>query len=145
MLKEFRTFITRGNAVDLAIAIIIGAAFGRIISSLVSDIIMPPVGMLLSGLDFENLFVALRGGPYPTLAAAKAAGAPTINYGVFINTVINFLIVALILFAVIRAINRLHQEPEAAPGTKSCPYCLSNIPLNATRCPHCTSDLRAVA
>ncbi len=145
MVKEFKTFITRGNAIDLAIAIIIGAAFGRVISSLVSDIIMPPVGMLLRGLDFENLFVTLRGGPYPTLAAAKAAGVPTINYGVFINTAIDFLIVALIMFAVIRMINRMHSEPEATPATKPCPYCLSNIPLNATRCPQCTSDLRAVA
>ncbi|HEV2356288.1 MAG TPA: large-conductance mechanosensitive channel protein MscL [bacterium] len=143
MLKEFREFAMRGNLLDMAIGIILGAAFGRIISSLVNDIVMPPIGLALGGLDFANLFVTLKGGPYPSVAAAKAAGAPTINYGVFINTIIDFVIVAFVIFLVIRQVNRMRRQPAAAPTTKPCPYCLSAIPLGAVRCPNCTSDLKA--
>jgi len=143
MLKEFREFAMRGNLLDMAIGIVMGAAFGRIISSLVSDVIMPPIGLALGGLDFANLFFTLKGGPYPSVAAAKAAGAPTINYGIFINTVIDFVIVVFVIFLVIRQVNRMQRRPEAAPATKSCPYCLSVIPVGAVRCPNCTSDLRA--
>ena len=143
MLKEFRAFIARGSVVDLAIAVVIGAALGRVITSLVGDIMMPPIGLLANGIDFANLFVPLRGGPYPSLAAAKAAGAPTINYGVFIGTVIDFVLVAFVMFLVIRTVNRLHTEPLPAPTGKPCPYCFSVIPLKATRCPQCTSDLAA--
>lgn len=143
MLKEFREFAMRGNLLDMAIGIVIGAAFGRIISSLVSDVIMPPIGVALGGFDVANLFVTLKGGPFPTVAAAKAAGAPTINYGIFINTIIDFVIVAFVIFLLIRRINRMRRQPETAPTTKSCPYCVSTIPLNAVRCPNCTSDLKA--
>jgi large conductance mechanosensitive channel len=143
MWQEFKAFIMRGNVVDLAVGIIIGAAFGRIVSSLVNDLIMPPIGLLLGRVDFSNLFLNLSGQPYATLAEAKAAGAPTVNYGVFLNTVIDFLIVALAIFLVIRLINRLHQAPPATSTTKACPYCISVIPLNASRCPQCTSELQA--
>lgn len=143
MLKEFREFAMHGNPLDMAVGIIIGAAFGRIVSSLVSDIIMPPIGLVLGGLDFSSLFLTLRGGPYPSVAAAKAAGAPTINYGIFINTVIDFVIVAFAIFLVIRQVNRMRRRPEVAPTTKPCPFCLSVIPLGAVRCPNCTSDLKA--
>lgn len=143
MLKEFREFAMRGNLLDLALGIVIGTAFGRIISSLVSDVIMPPIGLALGGLDFANLFVTLKGGPFPSVAAAKAAGAPTINYGVFINTIIDFVIVAFVMFLVIRQVNRMRRQPEGTPTTKSCPYCVSTIPLKAVRCPNCTSDLKA--
>jgi large conductance mechanosensitive channel len=141
VIREFKAFVARGNMVDLAVAVVIGAAFGRVVSSLVGDIIMPPIGLLLAGVDFTNLFITLRGGPYPSLAAAKAAGAPTINYGIFINTLIDFIIVAFVIFLIVRAINRLRETPEPTPTTKPCPYCLSVIPLNATRCPQCTSNL----
>jgi large conductance mechanosensitive channel len=142
MLKEFREFIMRGNVVDLAVGVIIGGAFGKIVSSLVSDVIMPPIGLLLNGVDFSNLFVSLTGEPFATLAEAQAAGAPTLNYGTFINSVIDFLIVGLVIFLLIRAINRL-QRPAPAPDavTKECPYCFSTIALKATRCPNCTSQL----
>jgi large conductance mechanosensitive channel len=143
MLKEFREFAMRGNVLDMAIGIIIGAAFGRIISSLVNDIVMPPIGLALGGFDFANLFLTLKGGPYPSVAAAKAAGAPTINYGIFINTIIDFVIVAFVIFLVVRQVNRMQRGPEAAPTTKPCPYCLLTIPLGAVRCPNCTSDLAA--
>jgi large conductance mechanosensitive channel len=143
MLREFREFAMRGNLLDMAIGIVIGAAFGRIISSLVNDVIMPPIGLVLGGFDFANLFIALRGGPFASVAAAKAAGAPTINYGVFINTIVDFIIVAFAVFLLIRGINRMRREPEATPTTKSCPYCVSTIPLTAVRCPHCTSELKA--
>ena len=143
MLREFREFAMRGNLLDMAIGIVIGAAFGRIISSLVNDVIMPPIGLVLGGFDFANLFVALKGGPFASVAAAKAAGAPTINYGVFINTIVDFIIVAFAVFLLIRGINRARREPEAAPTTKSCPYCVSTIPLAAVRCPYCTSELKA--
>jgi large conductance mechanosensitive channel len=142
MVKEFKEFVLRGNVVDLAVAVIIGAAFTAIVNSLVNDIFMPIIGYLLGGVDFTSMFIVLGGGTYPSLAAAQAAGAATINYGVFINAIITFLLVALILFFVIKGINRLQKQPvPAPPNTKECPYCLSTIPLNATRCPNCTSQL----
>ncbi len=150
MLKEFREFALQGNVVDMAIGIIIGAAFGVIVNSLVNDIIMPPIGLLLGGVDFSNLYILLEegdpAGPYASLADAQAAGAVTINYGVFINSVISFLIVAFVVFLLIRAINRMRREeetPEEEPTTRECPYCLSEIPLAATRCAYCTSQLQA--
>ena len=150
MWKEFKEFILRGNVLDLAIGIVIGAAFGAVVKSLVDDIVMPPIGLLLGGVDFANLYVLLKAGtpapPYASLTDAKAAGAVTINYGLFINTIISFLIVALVIFFLVRAINRmmrLKKEEAAvpAPATKECPYCLSNIPIKATRCAHCTSEV----
>ena len=144
MWKDLKAFILRGNVVDLAVGIIIGAAFGKIVTSLVSDVIMPPIGLLLGGVDFSNLFVNLSGKPYDSLAAAKAAGASTINYGLFINVLIDFLIVAVVMFFLIRGINKLAPKPKEAPPaptTKDCPFCLTAIPLKATRCPHCTSQL----
>jgi len=142
MLKEFREFIMRGNVVDLAVGVIIGGAFGKIVSSLVSDVIMPPIGLLLNGMDFSNLFVSLTGQSYATLAEAQAAGAPTLNYGNFINSVIDFLLVGLVIFLLIRAINRLQRPaPAAEPSTKECPFCFSAIAVKATRCPNCTSQL----
>jgi large conductance mechanosensitive channel len=147
MLKEFKDFAMRGNVVDLAIGIIIGAAFGKIISSLVKDIIMPPIGMALGDVDFANLFVNLSDGAYASLEAAKEAGAATINYGVFINTVIDFIIIAFTIFMVIRWFMKLRKkqedEPAAGPTTKDCPHCFSAIPIKATRCGHCTSELKA--
>lgn len=143
MFKEFKEFIMRGNVMDLAIGIIIGAAFGKIITSFVSDILMPPIGLLLGKVDFTNLFINLSGTKYDTLKAAKDAGAATINYGVFLGTIVDFLIVAFVIFLVIRQINRMRRQPEAAaPDIRECPFCLSTIPLNATRCAHCTSDLK---
>jgi len=134
----------KGNVLDMAVGIIIGAAFGRIITSLVSDIIMPPIGLALGKVDFSSLFLNISGAPYATLAQAKAANAATINYGMFLNTVFDFIIVAFVIFLMIRQINRLKKpEPVAAPTTKDCPYCVSAIPLKATRCPNCTSELRA--
>jgi large conductance mechanosensitive channel len=142
MLKEFKEFAMRGNVVDMAVGIIIGAAFGKIITSLVNDIIMPPIGLLLGGVDFSNLYLNLSGGSYASLAEAKAAGAATINYGAFLNTVIDFIIVAFAIFLVVRAINRMKRQPAPAePTTKECPFCLSKIPVKATRCPFCTSEL----
>lgn len=143
MLKEFKEFMTRGNVVDLAIGIVIGAGFGRIVTSLVNDLIMPPVGLLLGRVNFADLFINLSDRPAQSLAAAKAAGIPTINYGFFLNTVIDFVILAFVIFLVVRQINRFRRQPESTPTTKECPYCLSTIPLKATRCPHCTSELRA--
>jgi large conductance mechanosensitive channel len=143
MFREFKEFAMRGNVVDLAVGLIIGAAFGKIVTSLVNDIIMPPIGLALGRVDFSNLFLNLSGQPYASLAEARAAGAPTLNYGIFLNTVIDFVIVAFAIFLVIRFINRLHQAPPVTPTTKACPYCVSVIPLNASRCPQCTSDLRA--
>ena len=144
MLKEFKEFAMRGNVLDMAVGIIIGAAFGKIISSFVGDILMPPLGLLLGKVDFSNLFISLSG-QYPSLAAAKAAGAPTLNYGVFLNTVLDFLIVAFAIFLLIRQVNRFMPKPAtpAPQATKDCPYCLSAVPLKATRCLHCTSDLKA--
>ncbi|MCX8103579.1 MAG: large conductance mechanosensitive channel protein MscL [Candidatus Bipolaricaulota bacterium] len=146
MLKEFKEFAMRGNVLDMAIGIIIGAAFGKIVSSFVNDILMPPIGLLLGRVDFSNLFINLSGVPYASLAEAKAAGAPTINYGVFLNTVLDFVIVAFAVFLVIRQINRLRRQPEpapAAPTTKECPYCFSVISIRATRCPYCTSAVQS--
>ena len=144
MLKEFKAFAMRGNVMDMAVGIIISAAFGRIITSLVSDIIMPPIGRILGHVDFSSLFLNISGTDYPTLAAAKAANAATINYGMFLNTVIDFLIVAFVIFLIVQQINRWDKPaPAAAPVTKECPYCLSAIPLKATRCPNCTSELQA--
>jgi large conductance mechanosensitive channel len=150
MFKEFKEFAMRGNVVDMAVGIIIGAAFGAIVSSLVADVIMPPIGLLLGKVDFSNLFVVLKSGatpgPYETVAAAKLAGAVTLNYGVFINTIISFLIIAFAVFLIIRSINRMKRKaeaPAAAPATKECPYCFSVIPIKATRCPSCTSPLKA--
>jgi len=147
MLKEFKEFIMRGNVLDLAVAVIIGGAFGKIVSSFVNDVIMPPIGLLLGNVDFSNLFINLSGVTYKTLDEAKKAGAPAIAYGVFLNAVIDFLIVAAVIFLVVRAANRLQQMREApapaAPTTKECAYCLSTIPIKATRCPHCTSELKA--
>ncbi len=142
MFKEFREFIARGSVLDLAIGVIIGAAFGKIVTSLVDDIIMPPIGLLLGRVDFTNLFIDLSGQAYPSLEAAKAAGAPTINYGLFINTLIQFVIIAFVLFLIIRQANRLKRTEEApAPAPRNCPYCQEAIPLKATRCGHCTSEL----
>ncbi|MGB0036686.1 MAG: large-conductance mechanosensitive channel protein MscL [Candidatus Acidiferrales bacterium] len=144
MLKEFKAFAMRGNVVDLAIGIIIGAAFGKIITSLVSDILMPPIGLILGKVDFSSLFLNISGKSYASLAAAKAAGAATINYGLFLNTVIDFLIVAFVIFLLVRQINRWN-KPAPAPEatTKDCPYCVTAIPIRATRCPNCTSEVRA--
>jgi large conductance mechanosensitive channel len=144
MLKEFREFIMRGNVLDLAIAVIIGAAFGKIVTSFVNDIIMPPIGLILGNVDFSNLFLNLSGQPYDSLAAAQEAGAPTINYGLFFNTVIDFIIVAIVIFMVIKVANRLKKKEEPAPvepTSKECSYCYTEIPIKASRCPNCTSQL----
>ncbi|HUE19048.1 MAG TPA: large-conductance mechanosensitive channel protein MscL [Stellaceae bacterium] len=148
MLKEFREFAMRGNVIDLAIGIIIGAAFGKIVSSLVDDMLMPPLGLLLGKVDFSSLFVSLSGTHYDSIAQAKAAGAATLNYGAFINTVVNFVIVAFAVFILVRYLNKLSSsfaapEPTApqAPTTKECPFCMSTVSLKATRCPQCTSQL----
>ena len=148
MLKEFKEFAMRGNVVDMAVGIIIGVAFGAIIKSLVSDILMPPIGLLMGGVDFSSLTVVLKegltAGPYPSLAEAQKAGAVTINYGQFINSVISFLIVAFSIFLVVKGMNRITQAretPPAQPTTKDCPFCLSTIPIKAVRCGHCTSEV----
>ncbi len=148
ILKEFKEFALRGNVIDMAVGLIIGAAFGTIVKSLVNDVLMPPIGLLLGGVDFANLFLLLKPGdpvgPYSSLAEAQAAGAVTVNYGVFINNVINFIIVAWVVFLLVRAINQMHKkeaEKPAAPTTKECPYCFTTIPIKATRCPNCTSEL----
>lgn len=146
MLKEFREFALRGSVVDLAVGVVIGAAFGSIVTSFVNDILMPPIGLLLGKVNFANLFINLSRQPYATLEEAQAAGAATINYGLFINAVIDFIIVAFVVFLFVRQINRMRREKEAPPAeptTRECPYCLSTIPLKATRCPHCTSELGA--
>jgi large conductance mechanosensitive channel len=150
MIKEFKEFAVKGNVVDMAVGIIIGGAFGTIVKSLVDDVLMPPIGLLLGGIDFSNFFVVLKEGakgaaPYAALADAKSAGAVSINYGVFLNGVISFLIVALAVFMLVRAVNTLRrqkEEPAAAPTTKECPYCMSTIAIKARRCPHCTSELK---
>lgn len=152
MWKDFKGFILRGNVLDLAVGVIIGAAFGAVVQSLVKDILMPPIGLLLGRVDFQNLFVTLRqgdpGGPYPSLEAASAAGAVTINYGVFINTLIALLLVGLAVFLLVRVIERMRRQEEpvpAKPAEKLCSYCKTSIPMEAVRCPHCTSELEATA
>jgi large conductance mechanosensitive channel len=151
MFKEFKEFALRGNVLDMAVGIIIGAAFGGIVNSFVSDVIMPPIGLLLGNVDFSNLHIILKegtvAGPFASLAEAKKAGAITISYGVFINTIINFLILAFVVFLFIRNINKLKRKEEApttAPATKECNYCFTSIPIKATRCPHCTSELKPI-
>ena len=147
MWNDFKAFIMRGNVMDLAVGVIIGAAFGTVVKSLVDDVIMPPIGLAIGGVDFSNLYVVLKegaaaAGPYASLAEAKAAGAVTMNYGAFINTIITFLIVALAVFMLVRAVSRLHKQPAPPPpDTKSCPQCATAIPLAAKRCPNCTSQL----
>ena len=142
MWKDFRLFILRGNVLELAVAVVLGAAFGRVVTSLVEDLLMPPIGLALGGVDFKNLFVDLSGRGYATLAEAQAAGAPTLRYGMFLNTIVNFLIIAFTIFLLVRQINRmLPSTAPAAPVTRDCPFCLSPVPLNARRCAHCTSEL----
>lgn len=143
MFKEFKEFAMRGNVIDLAVGVIIGAAFGKIVSSLVDDIIMPPIGLILHGVDFSSLFITLNGQHFATLADAKKAAAPTLNYGLFLNTVINFLIVAFCVFILVQQVNRWTKKPEpaAAPTTKECPQCAMTIPLKAKKCPHCTAQI----
>lgn len=142
MLKEFKEFALRGSLLDLAIGLVLGTAFGKIVTSLVNDILMPPVGLALGRVNFTNLFVNLTRANYPTLAAAREAGAPTINYGLFLNTVLDFTIVAFALFLVIREVNRLRRRGETPPSTRECPYCVSVISIKASRCPSCTSQLQ---
>jgi len=141
MIKEFREFIARGNVIDLAVGVIIGGAFGKIVSSLVSDVLMPPLGLVLGRIDFSNLFVNLGNTPVKTLAEAKAANVPTLNYGQFIDAIIQFFILAFVVFLVVRAVSKIHKAPAAAVTTKPCPYCAEAIPLAAKKCGHCTSDL----
>jgi len=144
MFKEFKEFAMKGNVLDMAVGIIIGAAFGKIITSFVSDILMPPLGLLLGKMDFSNLFINLSGQEYASIAAAKEAGAATLNYGIFINTVIDFLIVSFAIFLLVRQVNKMKRQPPAAPpNTKDCPFCATAIPIPAKRCPHCTSQLTA--
>jgi len=142
MLKEFKEFAMKGNVLDMAIGVIIGGAFGKIVTSLVSDVLMPPLGLVLGKVDFSSLFLNLSGTPQPSLAAAKAAGAPTVNYGVFLQTVLDFIIIAFVIFMIVKQVNRL-KTPAApgAPTTKDCPLCLSTIPIRATKCAHCTSSV----
>jgi len=144
MLKEFKEFALKGSVIDLAIGVIIGGAFGRIVTSFVNDVIMPPIGLLLGNVNFSDLFIVLKGGKFSTLADATAAGAVTLNYGVFINTLIDFVIIAFVIFLVVKQINRMRRQPApapAAPTTKECPHCYSTISIKATRCPNCTSEL----
>jgi large conductance mechanosensitive channel len=146
MLKDFKEFAMRGNVLDMAVGIIVGAAFGQIVNSFVQDVMMPPIGRLVGRVDFSNLFVTLTGQHYDTVAAAKAAGAATLNYGMFLNTIINFVIVAFAVFLLVRQVNRVMPKPApvpAAPATRDCPYCLSAVPAKATKCAHCTSELRS--
>jgi len=146
MLKEFKAFVLRGNVIDLAVAVIIGGAFGKIITSLVNDVLMPPIGLLLGKVDFSNLYLNMSKIKYASLADAQAAGAPTINYGLFLNNVVDFVIVALVIFLMIRAMNRLikKEEKPAEVTTRDCPYCLTAISIKASRCPHCTSEVKPV-
>ena len=141
MFKEFKEFAVRGNVLDLAVGLVIGAAFGKIVTSLVNDVLMPPLGLVIKRVDFKELFVNLSGVPYRTMAEAKAAGAPTVNYGLFLNTLLEFLIVAFAIFLVVRTANRMRTQPN--PTTQECTFCRMNIPLAAIRCPHCTSQLSA--
>jgi large conductance mechanosensitive channel len=150
MFKEFKEFAMKGNVIDMAVGIIIGAAFGTIVNSLVQDVIMPPIGLLLGNVDFTNIFIVLKegkvAGPYASVAAAKSVGAISINFGVFVNTIISFIIVAFAVFLLVRTINKLRRQeeaPPAAPASKDCIYCFSKVPIQATRCPNCTSELKA--
>jgi large conductance mechanosensitive channel len=145
MWQEFKKFAARGNVIDLAVGVIIGAAFGRVVSSLVSDVVMPPIGLIIGRVDFKSLFVPLNGQHYVSLADAQKAGAPTINYGVFLNTIVEFLIVAFVVFLLVRQINRMYPAPPTAPAEppRECPFCASVIPVKARRCPVCTSELKA--
>ena len=144
MFKEFKEFAMKGNVMDMAVGIIIGAAFGKIISSFVSDVLMPPIGLLLGNADFSNLFINLSGTAYPSIAAAKEAGAATLNYGMFLNTIVDFLIIAFAIFLVVKQMNRLKRAEAPAPlTTKECPFCTSAIPLKAKRCPMCTGEIKA--
>jgi len=145
MLKEFKEFATRGNVLDLAIGIVIGAAFGKIVTSFVNDIIMPPIGLAIGSIDFKDLFINLSATSFKSLAEAKAAGAPVLAYGTFLNTVFEFLIVAFAVFLLVRQVNRMTAKATPAPKTKECEYCRSLVPINATRCPHCTSELKVAA
>lgn len=145
MLKEFKEFALRGNMLDMAVGIILGAAFGKIVSSFVTDILTPPLGLLLGRANFSNLFLNLSAQPYATLEEARAAGAATLNYGIFLNTVADFLLVSLAIFLLVRQVNRLQRQPAPVPpSARECPFCVSSVPLRATRCPHCTSELKAV-
>ena len=142
IVDEFKEFAVKGNVVDMAVGVIIGAAFGKIVSSFVADMLMPPIGLLLGKVDFSSLFLNLSGTPQPSLAAAKAAGTPTVNYGVFLQTVFDFIIIAFVIFMIVKQVNRFKQEPPAGPPTtKDCPQCLSAIPIKATKCAHCTSNV----
>jgi large conductance mechanosensitive channel len=146
ILSEFKQFAIKGNVVDLAVGFVIGAAFGKIVTSFTTDILMPPIGLALGAVDFSNLFINLSSKHYPTIAAAKAAGAPTLNVGLFINTIIDFVIIAFAVFLIVKWVNHLTgADKPAPPNTKQCPYCMTDIPIGATRCPHCTSDLKAAA
>ena len=145
MIKEFKEFALRGNVLDLAIGIVIGAAFGKIVTSFVNDIVMPPIGLAIGHIDFKDLFVSLSNSSYRSLAEAKAAGAPVLAYGNFLNTVFEFLIVAFAVFLLVRRVNHMRAKPSPTPTTKECAYCISIIPLAATRCPHCTSELKLTA
>lgn len=146
LVQDFKIFLQRGNVIDLAVAFVIGAAFSTVVNSMVTNILMPPLGLLLGKVDFSNLYLTLHTGsvpgPYPSLAAAQKAGAVTLNYGLFINAVVGFIIIALFIFSLVRLINRLYPQPAAPVASKDCPFCASSIPLAALRCPHCTSDLR---
>ncbi len=144
MFKEFKTFIMRGNVLDLAVGVVIGAAFAKIVNSLVSDIFLPPIGLLLGNMDFSNLFISLTGEEYHSLAEAQAAGAATLNYGMFLNNIINFLIIGFVIFLVVRYANKVFTKPAppAEPTEKDCPFCFTKIPIQATRCPHCTSHFQ---
>lgn len=141
VFKEFKEFVSKGSVLDLAIGIIMGTAFGAIVNSLVKDVIMPPVGLLLGKVDFDAMYINLSGQSFPSLAVARAAGAPVIAYGVFLNAVVSFVIVAFVVFLIVRAVNRMRRQPEAAPTTRECPFCLEQAAVAATRCPHCTSEL----
>jgi len=148
MLKDFRAFVMRGNVLDLAVGVIIGAAFGKIVTSLVNDLIMPPIGMALGKVDFSNLYLALDQKPYESLEAARKLGAPVLAYGVFLNTLIEFTIIAFCVFLIVRIVSRLQKQPEeptVVASSRDCPYCISSIPIEATRCPHCTSDVTTTA
>lgn len=142
MLKEFKEFIMRGNVVELAVGVVIGAAFAKVVASFVGDVLMPPLGLLLGRVDFSNLFISLTGQPFPTVAAAKAAGAPTLNYGAFLQTIVDFLIVGFAIFLLIKQVNRIFPPAPAPEPTRPCALCLSSIPFGATRCAHCTSEVQ---